>query len=154
MDKIAHDVGDIQSRLLDHRPVLQGEIRYFVREFEEKRGFRDCRLLENLNKLVIETNEQVLPRCTKTMHGNLLDALSRLEAVTHMTQRIQERELETQHSMILQEGVEKRRADWEDFVKQQYRLKEEVDEEHAKAVGRLSTQYSEIRKDLAKFSHF
>jgi hypothetical protein len=28
------DVGDIQSRLIDHRPVIQGEIRYFVREFE------------------------------------------------------------------------------------------------------------------------
>lgn len=28
------DVGDIQSRLLDHRPVINAEIRYFVREFE------------------------------------------------------------------------------------------------------------------------
>ncbi|KAK3515472.1 hypothetical protein QTP70_022946 [Hemibagrus guttatus] len=154
MDKIAHDVGDIQSRLLDHRPVLQGEIRYFVREFEEKRGFRECRLLENLNKLVIETNEQVLPRCTNNMQANLPEALSCLEAVTHMMQRIQERELETQHSIVLQEGMEKRKADWEDFVKQQSRLREEVEEEHAKAVGRLSTQYSEIQKDLAKLSHF
>ncbi|XP_053467897.1 biogenesis of lysosome-related organelles complex 1 subunit 5 isoform X1 [Ictalurus furcatus] len=155
MDKIAHaDVGDIQSRLLDHRPVLQGEIRYFLREFEEKRGFRECRLLENLNKLVTETEEQVLPRCTKTMKANLLDALSCLEAVNHMMQRIQQMELETQHSIILQEGMEKRKADWEDFLKEQARLKEEVDEEHAKAVGRLSIQYSEMKKDLAKFSHF
>ncbi|KAF4075905.1 hypothetical protein AMELA_G00224290 [Ameiurus melas] len=150
MDKIAHaDVGDIQSRLLDHRPVLQGEIRYFLREFEEKRGFRECRLLENLNKLVTETEEHVLPRCTKTMKANLLDALSCFEAVNHMMQRIQQRELETQH-----EGMEKRKADWEDFLKEQARLKKEVDEEHAKAVGRLSTQYSEMKKDLAKFSHF
>lgn len=28
------DVGDIQSRLLDHRPVVNAEIRYFVKEFE------------------------------------------------------------------------------------------------------------------------
>lgn len=28
------DVGEIYSRLLDHRPVIQGEIRYFVKEFE------------------------------------------------------------------------------------------------------------------------
>lgn len=28
------DVGDIQSRLLDHRPVINAEIRYFVKEFE------------------------------------------------------------------------------------------------------------------------
>lgn len=71
-----------------------------------------------------------------------------------MMQKIQQMELETQHSVILQEGMEKRKADWEDFLKEQARLKEEVDEEHAKAVGRLSTQYSEMKKDLAKFSHF
>uniref|UniRef100_A0A3Q2FCI9 Biogenesis of lysosome-related organelles complex 1 subunit 5 n=1 Tax=Cyprinodon variegatus TaxID=28743 RepID=A0A3Q2FCI9_CYPVA len=40
MEKIAKDVNDIQSRLLDHRPVITAEIRFFVREFEEKRGLR------------------------------------------------------------------------------------------------------------------
>lgn len=28
------DVGEIYSRLLDHRPVIQGELRYFIKEFE------------------------------------------------------------------------------------------------------------------------
>lgn len=32
--EIPPDVGDIQSRLLDHRPIINAEIRYFVREFE------------------------------------------------------------------------------------------------------------------------
>lgn len=32
------DVGDIQSRLLDHRPVVNAEIRYFVKEFEVLKG--------------------------------------------------------------------------------------------------------------------
>ncbi|KAI5092247.1 biogenesis of lysosome-related organelles complex 1 subunit 5, partial [Silurus meridionalis] len=148
------DVGDIQSRLLDHRPVLQGEIRYFVREFEDKRAFRECRLLENINKLVTETEEQVLPRCTKNMGTDLANALSCLEAVNHMAQRIQQREVETQQSILLQEGMEKRKNDWEDFLKEQAKLKEEVDDEHVKAVSRLTTQYSEMKKDLAKFSHF
>uniref|UniRef100_A0A8C5SK06 Biogenesis of lysosome-related organelles complex 1 subunit 5 n=1 Tax=Laticauda laticaudata TaxID=8630 RepID=A0A8C5SK06_LATLA len=31
---IFKDVGEIYSRLLDHRPVIQGEIRYFIKEFE------------------------------------------------------------------------------------------------------------------------
>ncbi|XP_023269722.1 biogenesis of lysosome-related organelles complex 1 subunit 5-like isoform X2 [Seriola lalandi dorsalis] len=55
------DVGDIQSRLLHHRPIINAEIRYFVREFEERRGHRESRLLENLNKMVVETNGQMLP---------------------------------------------------------------------------------------------
>ncbi|KAI5616432.1 biogenesis of lysosome-related organelles complex 1 subunit 5, partial [Silurus asotus] len=153
------DVGDIQSRLLDHRPVLQGEIRYFVREFEDKRAFRECRLLENINKLVTETEEQVLPRCTKNMGTDLANALSCcmsktvlfvFVSVNHMAQRIQQREVETQQSILLQEGMEKRKNDWEDFLKEQAKLKEEVDDEHVKAVSRLTTQYSEMKKDLAK----
>uniref|UniRef100_A0A9L0SWF0 Biogenesis of lysosome-related organelles complex 1 subunit 5 n=1 Tax=Equus caballus TaxID=9796 RepID=A0A9L0SWF0_HORSE len=31
---IIKDLGEIHSRLLDHRPVIQGETRYFVKEFE------------------------------------------------------------------------------------------------------------------------
>uniref|UniRef100_A0A7N5JHM8 Biogenesis of lysosome-related organelles complex 1 subunit 5 n=1 Tax=Ailuropoda melanoleuca TaxID=9646 RepID=A0A7N5JHM8_AILME len=31
---IIKDLGEIHSRLLDHRPVVQGETRYFVKEFE------------------------------------------------------------------------------------------------------------------------
>ncbi|XP_053442436.1 biogenesis of lysosome-related organelles complex 1 subunit 5-like [Nycticebus coucang] len=36
---IIKDLGEIHSRLLDHRPVIQGETRYFVKEFE---GVRSC----------------------------------------------------------------------------------------------------------------
>nr|XP_015210279.1 PREDICTED: biogenesis of lysosome-related organelles complex 1 subunit 5 isoform X2 [Lepisosteus oculatus] len=99
MEKITKDVGDIQSRLLDHRPVVQGEIRYFVREFEEKRGFRESRLLENLNRMVAETQEQALPTCTQALQEDLRQVLARLEAANHMTQRIQQRELEAQQSL-------------------------------------------------------
>uniref|UniRef100_A0A4W2C626 Biogenesis of lysosome-related organelles complex 1 subunit 5 n=1 Tax=Bos indicus x Bos taurus TaxID=30522 RepID=A0A4W2C626_BOBOX len=33
---IIKDLGEIHSRLLDHRPVIQGETHYFVKEFECK----------------------------------------------------------------------------------------------------------------------
>ncbi|KAG1953768.1 biogenesis of lysosome-related organelles complex 1 subunit 5 [Pimephales promelas] len=154
MEKIVKDVGDIQSRLIDHRPVLQGEIRYFIREFEEKRAFRECRLLEKLNKMTSDTNEQDLPQCTANMHEKLCDALTRLEAANHMAQRIHQRELEAEENTHLQLCLERRKQDWEEFLKEQSRLKEEVDEEHAKAVGRLSAQYDEMKKDLTKYSSF
>ncbi|KAK1806422.1 hypothetical protein P4O66_004939 [Electrophorus voltai] len=154
MDKIAKDVGDIQSRLLDHRPILEGEIRYFIREFEEKRGFRECRLLENLNKTVAEANGQAIPKCIESMQATLFEALTRLEAANHMTQRIQQRALEAQHNTCLRECMQRYNEDWQEFLRLQAQLKKEVDEEHARAVSRLSTQYSEMEKDLAKFSHF
>ncbi|KAM3849465.1 biogenesis of lysosome-related organelles complex 1 subunit 5-like [Diretmus argenteus] len=133
MDRIAKDVGEIQSRLIVHRPVTQGEIRYFVREFEEKRGYRENRLLEKLNKMVVESNEQVLPKCSEYMQEHLCDVITRYEL-----------ELSMEHC----------KEEWEEFLKEQQRLREEVDEKHAKAVGRLSTQYSEMKKDLSKLSPF
>ncbi|TDG97116.1 hypothetical protein EPR50_G00222990 [Perca flavescens] len=149
MDKIAKDVGDIQSRLLDHRPVINAEVRYFVREFEEKRGHRESRLLENLNKMVSETNEQILPT---DLEGMMSDVVKRLEAANHMAERVQQRELEAQQSLQLQVNMERLKDDWAEFLKEQQRLKEEVNEEHAKAVGQLSTTYSEKKKDLTRFS--
>uniref|UniRef100_A0A8C1RTV5 Biogenesis of lysosome-related organelles complex 1 subunit 5 n=1 Tax=Cyprinus carpio TaxID=7962 RepID=A0A8C1RTV5_CYPCA len=121
---------------------------------QEKRAFRECRLLENLNKMTSDTNEYDLPRCTESMHEKLSDALTRLEAANHMAQRIQQRELEAEQNTHLQVSAERRKQDWEEFLKEQSRLKEEVDEEHAKAVGRLSAQYNDMKKDLAKYSSF
>ncbi|XP_008276173.1 biogenesis of lysosome-related organelles complex 1 subunit 5 [Stegastes partitus] len=152
MDKIAKDVGDIQSRLLDHRPVINAEIRYFVREFEEKRGHREGRLLENLDKMVVETNEQMVPTNLEDITKQLSDVVKRLDAANHMAERVQQRELEAQQSAQLQANMEQLKGEWAEFLKEQQRLKEEVDEEHAKAVGQLSAKYNEKKKELAQFS--
>ncbi|CAK6951897.1 biogenesis of lysosome-related organelles complex 1 subunit 5 [Scomber scombrus] len=153
MDKITKDVGDIQSRLLDHRPVINAEIRYFVREFEEKRGYRESRLLENLNKMVQEANEKIQPE-NLDVNKQMSDVIVRLQAANHMAERVQQREQQAQQSTELQANMERLKVEWADFLKEQQRLKEEVDEEHAKAVGQLSAQYSEKKKDLAKMSPF
>ncbi|XP_023265293.1 biogenesis of lysosome-related organelles complex 1 subunit 5 isoform X1 [Seriola lalandi dorsalis] len=155
MDKIAKDVGDIQSRLLHHRPIINAEIRYFVREFEERRGHRESRLLENLNKMVVETNGQMLPTNLEGVNqGVMSNIIKRLEAANHMAVRVQQRELEAQQSTQLQMNMEHLKDEWAVFVKKQQRLKEQVDEDHDKAVGRLSTHYSEMKMDLTKFSPF
>ncbi|XP_053198653.1 biogenesis of lysosome-related organelles complex 1 subunit 5 [Scomber japonicus] len=154
MDKITKDVGDIQSRLLDHRPVINAEIRYFVREFEEKRGYRESRLLENLNKMVQEANEKIQPENLEDINQQMSDVIARLQAANHMAERVQQREQQAQQSTELQANMERLKVEWADFLKEQQRLKEEVDEEHAKAVGQLSAQYSEKKKDLTKMSPF
>ncbi|XP_056868665.1 biogenesis of lysosome-related organelles complex 1 subunit 5 isoform X2 [Takifugu flavidus] len=96
MDKIAQDVGDIQSRLIDHRPVINSEIRYLVKEFEEKRGYRESRLLESVNKMVLETKEQMQMSNMEASAQQLSEIHKRLEAANHMAARVQQRELEAQ----------------------------------------------------------
>ncbi|KAK2859327.1 hypothetical protein Q5P01_003947 [Channa striata] len=152
MEKIIKDVGDVQSRLLDHRPIISAEIRYFVREFEEKRGHRESRLLENLNKMVVESNDQIQSTNVEDMNQQLSDIIKRLEAANHMAERVQQREQEPQQSIQLQTNMERLKDEWDEFLKEQQRQKEVVNEEHAKAVAQLSIKYSEMKRDLTKFS--
>ncbi|XP_062953000.1 biogenesis of lysosome-related organelles complex 1 subunit 5 isoform X1 [Cynocephalus volans] len=95
---VIKDLGEIHSRLLDHRPVIQGETRYFVKEFEEKRGLREMRVLENLKNMIHETNEHTLPKCRETMQDYLNQVLQRLQAANDSVCRLQQREQERKKS--------------------------------------------------------
>ncbi|XP_052584463.1 biogenesis of lysosome-related organelles complex 1 subunit 5 [Peromyscus californicus insignis] len=153
---IIKDLGEIHSRLLDHRPVTQGEIRYFVKEFEEKRGLRELRVLENLKNMIQETNERMLPKCRETMQEGLEEALQRLQAANDSICRLQQREQERKkvindHLTASEKG---RLVQWEEFMKEQPQRRAEVDDEHRRAMERLKEQYAAMEKDLAKFSTF
>ncbi|OXB63397.1 hypothetical protein ASZ78_004838 [Callipepla squamata] len=156
LQPVIKDVGEIYARLLDHRPVIQGEIRYFVKEFEEKRGLRELRVLENLKKTIFETNESILPKCEQSMHHNLNEVLQRVQAANDVIRKLQEKEHEQRKVQAdkLMAGEEKRVAQREAFLKEQQSKREEVDEEHRKAMERLKEQYSEMEKELAKYISF
>ncbi|XP_003927413.1 biogenesis of lysosome-related organelles complex 1 subunit 5 isoform X1 [Saimiri boliviensis] len=153
---IIKDLGEIHSRLLDHRPVIQGETRYFVKEFEEKRGLREMRVLQNLKNMIHEANEHTLPRCRDTVRDNLSQVLQRLQAANESVYRLQQREQERKkiHSDHLIASERQHKLQWDDFMKEQPNKRAEVDEEHRKAMERLKEQYAEMEKDLAKFSTF
>uniref|UniRef100_A0A8D0GJC3 Biogenesis of lysosome-related organelles complex 1 subunit 5 n=1 Tax=Sphenodon punctatus TaxID=8508 RepID=A0A8D0GJC3_SPHPU len=153
---IIKDVGEIHSRLLDHRPIIQGEIRYFVKEFEEKRGLREGRVLENLKNIILETNYQTLPKCEQVLHGSLKEALGRLQAANDKIHTLQQREQEARELQVgkLLAGEQQRMANWEAFMQEQHNKRTEVDEEHRKAMERLKEQYAEMEKDLAKYASF
>ncbi|XP_010834147.1 PREDICTED: biogenesis of lysosome-related organelles complex 1 subunit 5 [Bison bison bison] len=153
---IIKDLGEIHSRLLDHRPVIQGETRYFVKEFEEKRGLREMRVLENLKNMIRETNEHTLPTCRATMQDSLNQVLQRLQAAADSVRRLQQREQERKkiHNDLLIASEKQHVTQWEDFMKEQHSEQAEVDEEHRKAMEKLREQYAEMEKGLARFSAF
>ncbi|ETE70689.1 Protein Muted-like protein, partial [Ophiophagus hannah] len=132
------DVGEIYSRLLDHRPVIHGEIRYFIKEFEEKRGLRELRVLENLNNTIFEANDKILPKCEEVANQ-----------MFHTLQQTEQEESQLQTEK-LRAAEAQRIADWEEFMKEQYHLKTMVNEEHTKAMEHLKEQYAALEKDLPK----
>lgn len=153
---IIKDLGEIQSRLLDHRPVIQGETRYFIKEFEEKRGLREMRVLENLKNMICETSEHTLPKCGDAMESNLKDVLQRLQAANDSVCRLQQREQERRkmYNDHLVASEKQHQLQWEAFMKEQPHRRAEVDAEHQTAMARLKEHYAKMEKDLAKFSTF
>ncbi|XP_063779193.1 biogenesis of lysosome-related organelles complex 1 subunit 5 [Pseudophryne corroboree] len=151
---IIRDVGEIHSRLLDHRPVIQGETRYFIKEFEEKRGHREMRVLENLKSSVSETNDHILPRCSDVMQDKLGWVLKTLETANHTIHKLQQQEQENAKSIAAKVGNEKIRSQWGAFMKEQEQRRLTVDEEHSRAVLRLKEQYGQMKRELSKTVSF
>ncbi|NWY04301.1 BL1S5 protein, partial [Nothoprocta ornata] len=150
------EAGEIHSRLLDHRPVIQGEIRYFIKEFEEKRGLRELRVLENLKHTMSETKEHSLPKCEQAMRDNLNETFKRCKQVASYFSCCAV--LKNNGLWILASRLmcreEERAAQWETFMKEQETKRAEVDEEHRKAMQRLKEQYANMEKELAKYVSF
>ncbi|XP_012590250.1 PREDICTED: biogenesis of lysosome-related organelles complex 1 subunit 5 [Condylura cristata] len=248
---IIRDLGEVHSRLLDHRPVIQGEARYFVKEFEEKRGLREVRVLQSLQNGTQETRDQVLPRCQEAMGRSLspvlhtpqpeegvalvliLDGRVLLRGGSGSSCRdppawasvgielsetgprewqglrprsclvggggegapppvspplapscpylppqaeylpqvtlpaagacMQSHVWGAPHDCLLSSQTlgsrslaseQRRRAQWEEFVRQQRAGQAAVDEEHGRALGRLRAQYARMEEELAKASAF
>ncbi|XP_066435432.1 biogenesis of lysosome-related organelles complex 1 subunit 5 [Eleutherodactylus coqui] len=152
---IARDIGEIHSRLLDHRPVIQGETRYFIKEFEEKRGHRETRVLENVNISISETNDQVLPRCSSVMQNQFGLVLKSLQTANQSIDRLQQREQENEKSNPSPKvRLEKLRSQWEAFMKEDEQQRLAIDEEQNKAVLRLKEQYAQMDKELSKMAPF
>ncbi|XP_069776957.1 biogenesis of lysosome-related organelles complex 1 subunit 5 [Narcine bancroftii] len=154
MERVRRDLSEIYSRLFDHRPILQAEIRYLVKEFEEKRGFREQRGLESVDSVIEELNNQSVPKACEVLSSGFPSVLPRLEAAIQIANRIQQKEQEADQSDRLQASRDRRKAEWETFVKEQHRKAAEVEEEHEKATDWLKQRYAEMEKDLGKFTMF
>ncbi|XP_049621156.1 biogenesis of lysosome-related organelles complex 1 subunit 5 [Suncus etruscus] len=174
---VIKDLGEIHSRLFDHRPVIQGETRFFLREFEEKRGLRELRSLEKLRNLTQETSQDTLPMCEEALRDGLGPVLQRptfttsdtakipetgqgrggsLAAASEVARRLQQRE----HKW--KTGQQERLAAWEqqqaqrlDELRQEQRSREAaLDEEHRGAEARLREHFSRREQELRRFAAF
>lgn len=153
---VIKDLGEIHSRLFDHRPVIQGETRFFLREFEEKRGLRELRSLEKLRNITQETSQDTLPMCEDAMRDGLGPVLQRLATASEVARRLQQREHEWKR------GQQERLAAWEqqqaqrlDELRQEQRgLEAALDEEHRGAEARLREHFSRREQELRRFAAF
>ncbi|XP_076238859.1 biogenesis of lysosome-related organelles complex 1 subunit 5 [Calliopsis andreniformis] len=116
MASIVKDTGEIWSRLFDHRPFIQGEITFFLREFQERRGDREVERLFKILEYSTELKENQLDRTEQLGDCHLPSLKANVDVALSMCEKVLQREQDFDSDKALQENRELRKLEWERFV--------------------------------------
>ncbi|XP_033726588.1 biogenesis of lysosome-related organelles complex 1 subunit 5-like [Pecten maximus] len=151
-EQIVKDISELNARLLDHRPILQGHINYFIKEFEEKRGDREQERLEKMSKELTTMNQILLPESLDAMQVYLANVAAKLKVATEVCHKIEEKGNSFETS-ILEEGRQRRNRDWEAYYASQLEKCEHVDSDFEEQVKILHRHYNELEDKLTNSSN-
>ncbi|CAH2102779.1 unnamed protein product [Euphydryas editha] len=118
MTELSREISEVWSRLFDHRPFLNGEIKFMLKEFEEKRGDREVEnlfvILENLTDIKDTQAEKII----KSSSTALPVLGEKLEQALKLSQEIEIEYLDIQkiNKQKLTENREKRQKEWDQFI--------------------------------------
>ncbi|KAK8375400.1 hypothetical protein O3P69_008326 [Scylla paramamosain] len=137
MAAAASDVNEVFSRLFDHRPFLKGEIEFFKKEFEEKRGDREVEHLFRSLELITEIKEGQIEKIVGSSDDNLPRTIADIQVALHMC----EDTLDTETKFISEELLVKKRgertarlANVQQDVQEKLKVLEETYQEKEKAM--------------------
>ncbi|CAH1772353.1 unnamed protein product [Owenia fusiformis] len=147
-EAISKDVGEIYSRLFDHKPVIQGEINYFIKEFEEKRQDREVERLHKMAYHMEELNNKVMPECHNNMEKYLGDIEAKIKAATYMCNKVTEKEAALNSDELLKSSRAARVKEWSEFIEEMCEKSKAVDDNHEEQAQKLLNHYKELEENL------
>ncbi|KAI5639754.1 organelle biogenesis, muted-like protein domain-containing protein [Phthorimaea operculella] len=117
MTELSREIGEVWARLFDHRPFLNGEIKFMLKEFEEKRGDREVENLFAILEKLTEIKDTQVDKIRKG--GEALPVLNeKLEQVLQLCDGVEKNYLE--HQKIAEqkriENRKKREKEWDQFI--------------------------------------
>ncbi|CAH0724681.1 unnamed protein product, partial [Brenthis ino] len=118
MTELSREISQVWSRLFDHRPFLNGEIKFMLKEFEEKRGDREVEnlfaILENLTDIKDTQVEKII----KSSNTALPVLGEKLNQALKLSEEIEKEYLEVQkaYKQKVAENRERRQKDWDQFI--------------------------------------
>jgi len=145
---------ELYSRLANHRPFVQGELRHFIREFEAKRGDREVENIFGVLERVSELRDCGLPQLLdRGAGGEGARLLGAIQVSLSMVERVLEHAETGEVEATLQASREAREREWTVFQKEARarcaRL-EARDREQEEAIRR---RYKELEASLEQQGH-
>jgi len=140
---------ELYSRLGNHRPFLQGEIRHFLREFEGKRGDREVEKIFGVLERVSELRDCGLPQLVeRASGGEAAKLVGALQVSLSMVDRVQRQAETGEVEETLAASREARAREWTNFqneARARVARLEARDREQEEAIRR---RYKELEASL------
>lgn len=139
------DIQEVYSRLFNHRPFLQGEVKHFVREFEEKRGDREVENIFSCLERVSELRDLGLPQLLSSSNSNSSTSLvANLQVAESMLGRILEQGETGEVEKTLVASREAREKEWTNFLQEvQIRCKK-IDQSFKEQEDSIRKKYQDL----------
>ncbi|XP_022341692.1 biogenesis of lysosome-related organelles complex 1 subunit 5-like [Crassostrea virginica] len=142
------DLNEIHARLLDHRPILQGHVNFFVREFEGKRNDHELERLKKSKDNIEDLNDNLLPQATNGMDFYLANITAKLKVATEVCKKVEEKD-RTDIGFIEKER-EQRKKEWQELLAHNLKMCEDVDEEFSAQANIVAKHYADLEKKLTE----
>ncbi|XP_064481102.1 biogenesis of lysosome-related organelles complex 1 subunit 5-like [Ornithodoros turicata] len=142
------DIGEVYTRLLDHRPFLQGEIKYFVKEFEGKRSDREIQRLFEILESVTTIRETQVDRVCRISDQHLCALTGNLEVAMSMCNKILAAEDKINVAEDLSERRQQRQREWNNFSKEMHNKTALVDQAFQDKEKQIIDCYRSLQEKL------
>ncbi|KFM58322.1 Protein Muted-like protein, partial [Stegodyphus mimosarum] len=142
--KVVRDIGDVQSRLFDHRPFTQGEAKFLLQEFEEKRKEREVQYMFEMLEMVTDIRETQIEKAVKLADMHLCHLTAHYEVAIRMCKNILERGESDRNKKILEQRREQRKQEWIAFIDDLQAKSAAVNETFANKEQELKNHYNKL----------
>lgn len=148
MATIIKDTGEIWSRLFDHRPFVQGEITFFLREFQERRKDSEVEKLFKILEYSTELKESQLIRTEQLGDCHLPSLKANVDVAVSMCERVLQKEEEFDSDKALQRNRETRKLEWERFINEMSEKCEKVNQTFEEKENEIKDFYTDLERKL------
>lgn len=143
-----NDVEEVYGRLFNHHPVISGEIKYFLKEFEESRKDREVEGLFQVLERTIELRDLHLEKAHKHAEVYLTDvnddfdkALSVCDRILQSEERHKSAAEGIEEANYLTQRREARAKEWELFMADMTAKTVQVDKDFREEEENLQNYY-------------
>lgn len=133
---------EIFSRIFNHRPFLQGEIEFFVRNFEKRREDREIENIFGILERVSELRDHGVDKLRANLSQSSHQINSNLQAAECMVDRILRASDTNEVEKTLKSSRECRETELVEFTRDIHRRYKRIDENYLLREEELITKYN------------